>query len=60
MNTLAARIRHAAELDGTVTFVSGDDHAQESWASLLADAEVMAAALHGRGVYPAHFSIQFQ
>ena len=52
MNTLAARIRHAAELDGTVTFVSGDDHAQESWASLLADAEVMAAALHGRGVYP--------
>lgn len=52
MDTLVARIEHAATLGGSIIFVEGDTETPVPWADLLDDARAMAAALQHRGVGP--------
>lgn len=50
MQTIVARIEHAAKGDGKITFVTGDEPVTKTWAELHHEATVMAAKLQGHGI----------
>jgi fatty-acyl-CoA synthase len=52
VRTLPARIKAAAELGGTATFISGDTATTVPWSEIHHDAQRTAAALQARGVKP--------
>jgi len=52
VRTLPARIAAAAELGGTVTFISGDTATTVTWSEIHEDAQRTAAALQARGIRP--------
>jgi fatty-acyl-CoA synthase len=52
VRTLPARIKAAAALGGTVTFIHGDTATPVAWAEIHDDAKQMAAGLQARGIQP--------